>query len=237
MVPPLPLSLSLLLTILSPISNSPFLCFSCQGYRIVSLTDGGPTCVAVAAQTTSVTYTSIDGDTCQSVSLAFQLSASSLQELNPFLQCAAALPAGEEWKNWKTPAVASAYDSPKAIRPKPLPLSPSLPSGLVLTVGDTTPSSLQCTSAAITAASDSCSSFARRNSISVSTLSTLNPSLKCPGQLSPSLQLCVSGSLAPSSAPTAKVGASCGQTATALTSDTCLTFSVRWGLTQLQLQG
>ncbi|CAI5468228.1 unnamed protein product [Closterium sp. Yama58-4] len=70
-----------------------YTCSCNEGYVIGSRVDGSPTCVPVTPAGGSLTYTSLPGDTCQSISTSLSIPANTLQRLNPFLDCSAELPA------------------------------------------------------------------------------------------------------------------------------------------------
>ncbi|GJP43099.1 hypothetical protein CLOM_g2596 [Closterium sp. NIES-68] len=72
-------------------SNTGTGAYTCQcpaGYAIGAEADGSLTCVGVAgANASSLTYTSVPGDTCAGIAAAYNTTTAILVALNPFLNC------------------------------------------------------------------------------------------------------------------------------------------------------
>ncbi|CAI5523286.1 unnamed protein product [Closterium sp. Naga37s-1] len=216
-----------------------------QGYAIGAASDGTQTCVGVATTSTStITYTTVPGDSCSVVAAAFGITTTTLSLLNPFLNCSLLyIPPGfaitvSNTSTSSSPICTATYivtpaDNCTSLantffagslanlqRANPLvcttgrPVYPSQAICTSVTTAGTSVTVPQCGQTYSSVAGDTCSSVATKYLISLATFTGLNPGLSCTGSLPIGSYLCVASK-------TVQTTVNCTATYTVLQGDNC----------------
>ncbi|CAI7747445.1 unnamed protein product [Closterium sp. NIES-54] len=199
-----------------------YACSCPVGYAIGAASDGTQTCVGVATTSTStITYTTVPGDSCSVVAAAFGITTTTLSLLNPFLNCSLLyIPPGfaitvSNTSTSSSPICTATYivtpaDNCTSLantffagslanlqKANPLvcttgrPVYPSQAICTSVTTAGTSVTVPQCGQTYSSVAGDTCSSVATKYLISLATFTGLNPGLSCTGSLPIGSYLCV----------------------------------------------
>ncbi|CAI7786775.1 unnamed protein product [Closterium sp. NIES-53] len=222
-----------------------YACSCPVGYAIGAASDGTQTCVGVATTSTStITYTTVPGDSCSVVAAAFGITTTTLSLLNPFLNCSLLyIPPGfaitvSNTSTSSSPICTATYivtpaDNCTSLantffagslanlqKANPLvcttgrPVYPSQAICTSVTTAGTSVTVPQCGQTYSSVAGDTCSSVATKYLISLATFTGLNPGLSCTGSLPIGSYLCVASK-------TVQTTVNCTATYTVLQGDNC----------------